>query len=156
MQDDAGLAYLHLNPTHYLDKQLTIIDKLGREAVIDPNHIAFYIQRKGIPLRRYFMNFRDQNDLEGAKQGIEELFVYLARRSQKGILDRDPNFINNLGFFGDRAGNLDIGAIELDPLVKNPIEYRRRILDHMDAFQNWLANEYGELLPSYERQLEKL
>lgn len=153
---DSGLLYLHFNPTNYLQTPLVIFDKQGNKHSINLNKIEFYVQLKGVPLRKHFAHFRDAGDLDGAKRALIELFSYLEDRSRRGILDRDPNFGNNLGFFGERAGNLDVGAIELDVLIKNPVEYRRRILDHMESFRRWLMFEYAELLPSYEKNLEEL
>lgn len=156
MVNDSGIVYLHFNPTNYLQDKLIIYDKIGTIHTINPNEVGFYLQLKGTPLRKYFIQFRNSEDLEGAKKALSELFHYLVDRSHRGILDRDPNFGNNLGFFGDRPGNLDVGAVELDVLIKNPVEYKRRIVDHMSSFHRWLMFEYPELVSSYERELAQL
>ena len=60
------------------------------------------------------------------------------------------------GFIGRLAGNLDIGNLVKDPLIRNPVEYRRRIRDYLLEFRHWLLKGYPELVATYDARLEAL
>jgi hypothetical protein len=156
MQEDTGVLYVHLNPSTDLTGQLHLIDKLNRSYAVDPNELAFYVQRRGTPLYVAFTQFRDRQDLAGAQEALRRLFAYLVDRSQRGILDRDPAYAQNLGFLGTRAGNLDVGNLTKDPLVKNRVEYKRRIQEHLVDLRGWLIDHYPELVSTYDESLEAL
>lgn len=156
MQPETGLFYLHLNPTTDLPTALTLIDKQGSVHVVNPNELSFYLQLKGTPLFALFLDFKDHHDLVGAQAALSKVFDYLITRSRRGILDRDPAYAQNLGFLGDQAGNLDVGNLVEDPLIRNPIEYRRRIQEYLVDLRTWLVNWYPELVPAYDERLSAL
>lgn len=153
MQPETGIFFLHLNPTTDLPTTLTLVDKTGNAHVVNPNELSFYLQLKGTPLFHLFTDFRNRNDLAGAQEALQKLFDYLVLRSERGILDRDPAYAQNLGFIGNRAGNLDIGNLVKDPLIRNPIEYRRRIQEYLVDLRQWLVDWYPELVPTYDERL---
>lgn len=156
MQEETGVFFIHLNPSDDLPRELVLIDKLHKKNIVDPNHLAFYLQRKGTPLYTAFQQYRDRDDLAGAQSALNRLFAYLESRSQRGILDRDPAYAQNLGFIGERAGNLDVGNLTKDPLVKNRVEYKRRIQEHLIDLRGWLIVHYPALVPTYDESLEAL
>ncbi len=156
MQKDSGVAYVHLNPSDWLDRELTIVDKLGLEHTIDPNAIAFYIQRRGESVHVAFQRFSQEEDFDGAKAALRDLFSYLEERSERGILDRDPNYINNLGFIDAKAGTLDVGNLTMDPMIKNRVEYSRRMIDHTAGFRGWLESQLPPVVEEYDAQIRRL
>jgi hypothetical protein len=117
---------------------------------VNPNELCFYLQLKGTPLFTLFTNFRNHGDLAGAQLALNKLFDYLIARSQRGILDRDPAYAQNLGFIGDHAANLDVGNLVEDPLIRNPVELRRRIHEYLVDLRMWLVHGYPELVPTYD------
>lgn len=156
LQADTGVVYLHLTPSTDLPSPLTLIDKMGVKHEIDPNTVAFFLQRRGVPLYTAFMDYRERNDLAGANKALQQLFDYLVDRSRRGILDRDPAYQQNLGFIGGRAANLDVGNLTKDPLIKNRIEYKRRIQEHLVDLRSWMLIHFPELVPSYDASLGEL
>lgn len=156
MQKDTGVLFLHLNPSQDLPKQLTLIDKLGRTQTVDPNGVAFYIQKRGRPLYVVFDECRLRGDAEVAKDSLDKLFDYLVDRSRRGILDRDPAYAQNLGFIEGRAGNLDVGNLTKDALVRNPVEYKRRVQEHLADLRVWLTRNYPELVGYYDARLNTI
>lgn len=156
MQRDTGVFYLHLNPTTDLPNELTLVDKQGLVHVVNPNEFSFYLQLKGTSLFTLFTDYRHNGDLAGAQKALDELLSYLVERSERGILDRDPAYAQNLGFIGGRPGNLDIGNLVKDPLIRNPVEYRRRIHDYLMDFRHWLTKNYPELVETYDARIASI
>lgn len=156
MQEDTGVLYLHLTPSSDLPNPMTLVDKRGVEYQVDPNTLDFFLQKRGVPLYAALKDYRLRNDIQGAKQALAKLFDYLVDRSQRGILDRDPAYPQNLGFIDRRAGNLDVGNLTKDPLIRNRIEYKRRIQEHLIDLRQWLVTHFPELVPTYDDHLEAL
>ena len=156
MQADTGVVYLHLTPSSHLPHPITLIDKRGMQQEADPNTLAFFIQKQGVPLYQALDRYRIHHDVEGAQQALSKLFDYLVDRSKRGILDRDPAYPQNLGFIGDRAGNLDVGNLTTDPLIRNPVEYKRRIQEHLVDLRAWLLVNFPELMTTYDNTLNAL
>ncbi|MDP1836641.1 MAG: hypothetical protein Q8K75_12040 [Chlamydiales bacterium] len=156
MQQDSGIVYIHLNVSDDLPASMTIVDKLGIEHHINPNDYSFYIQRKGIAVYPALKRFKAEGDVQGAAEALDKLFKYMVQRSQRGILDRDPNYINNVGFLNEEAATLDVGNVTFDPLIRNPREYARRIVDHTQAIRRWIDTNFSELLPAYEQSVAAL
>lgn len=156
MSADTGVLYIHLNTTSNLPHALTIVNKQGDTLVVDPNELTFYLQATGTPLFDLLIDYKRNHNLAGAQAALVKTFDYLVDRSHRGILDIDTSYPRNLGFIGDRAGNLDVGNLVRDPLIRNPLEYRRRIRDNMAALRVWIEEIYPELVASYDALIEKV
>lgn len=153
MPEDSGIVYIHLNTSNDLPQELTIVDKMGWEHQINPNECSFYIQKKGVALYPELQRFKASGDVIGASKALNDLFSYLIQRSERGIFDRDSNYINNLGFIEGNAATLDIGCITTDQLIRNPREYSRRIVEHTQAIRQWIEANFAELLPEFEKSI---
>ncbi len=156
MSVDSGVEFVHLNPSEDLPNQIVIVDAIGREHILNPNDIPFYLQRKGASFRSTLSELKQKNDLEGAQALITDLFAYLVERSQRGIYDRDNNSMANLGCLDGHVATLDVGNLSKDPEVTIPAEYCRRIVRHTLGVEQWLATYWPELLPEYHAQVAVL
>lgn len=155
--EQSGLVYLHLNPGQipYIST-LSIVDKQGGVHQIELASTSFVIQRLGKSALDQLRCWRDNREHEEARDGLAALFHYLVERSKKGILDRDTNYGNNLGFVNGRVVTLDLGRLVHDELIMNPAEYKRRIATSMAQVRFWVSTYYPELLQYYDRQIELL
>lgn len=153
MRADTGIDYIHLNPTVHLLPTIEIADKRGELHEIDLNPTSFYFQKRGESLYAALRRFKAADDVDGAAAALQDLLNYLVARSQRGILDRDPNYVNNVGFINGRASTLDVGNLTFDPLIRNPREYSRRIADHMVAVERWIGLNFPQLLPRFKKML---
>jgi hypothetical protein len=109
-KEQTGLLYLHLHQTQGLPSSLTIVDKLGIAHQIDLNTVDFALQKKAELVRPKLKKLIKENDLTAAKQCLFSLLTLIAERSQKGIIDRDPNIRRNMGFVGTQAIEIDLGS----------------------------------------------
>lgn len=156
ISQDTGVLFCQLNPTDRFTSTLTLIDKVGRKHVYDPNELVFYIQKKGVPLLTYLNKKRNEGDLPGAKKALRKLFTYLVDRSKRGVYDRDPAYTQNLGFIDDQPVNLDVGNLRIDPMITDPAEYLPRIKIHTLALKYWIEQHYPELEEEYQKNLEAM
>ncbi len=135
---------------------MLIVDAIGREHIVNPNDVPFYLQRKGASFRSTLSELKQKNDLKAAQSLITELFGYLVARSQRGIYDRDNNSMANLGCLDGHVATLDVGNLSKDPDVMIPAEYCRRIVRHTLGIEEWLTSYWPELLPEYQAQVASL
>lgn len=152
LKEATGILYMHLAPTTDLPK-VTIIDYRGVAKEMDPNQFPFYLQKKGVPLRDGFMQYRAQGDERGAKEALHAVFDYLVQRSQCDVLDADPGYIHNLGWIDGKGTNLDIGKLVYCSWIKEPGRLYDDIAAHLASLRQFLEQEYPELVSSYDLEL---
>lgn len=148
LREATGILYLHLAPTRDLPF-IQVIDYRGVVKELDPNQFPFFLQKKGSILRDGLANYRQNEDLEGAKQALHEVFVYLAHRSQCEVLDADPGYIHNLGWIDGKGSNLDIGKFFL---VKEPSRLHEELTVHLAILRTCLQKEYPELVSAFDEE----
>ncbi len=156
MQADSGVLFVHLNPSDDLPNRLLIIDNLGRQELINPNTVPFYIQKKGVPFHVTLSRLKQKDDREGGRQAIRALFAYLVDRSQRGIYDRDNNSCNNLGFINEHMATLDVGNLSKDERLSDPHVYVSSITAHTVGIRRWIDVNWSELADEYEAQISRL
>lgn len=155
MQEDSGVVYVHLNPSENLNRDLLFFDKMGYAHHINPNEVAFYIQKKGVPVHRALLAFKEAGDTEGAALALAGLLNYLVERSERGIEDSDPNILNNLGFLDGQPATLDLGGLYRDKREKNVDELKSAVIQRTQVIQRWIELNYSELLPRYAEVIQR-
>lgn len=148
LKERTGLIYLHLNKTDYLQRKLTIVDKLGIAYEIDLDSIDFAVQKKAEFIKPRLKKLIKENDLATAKECIESMLGLIVERCHKGILDRDPNFRRNMGLIGNQAIEIDLGSYSKDESLKNPERFKTELLDKTQKLKQWLGRK-NENLTAY-------
>lgn len=120
LPQETGVVAIHLNKTkdQFKDKT-TIYDKMGFAHTIDLNDFEFVLQKAAQPV-------------VGTKEAVASMCQVVEDRCRKGIADRDPAFIQNMGLLPDgRAIIIDIGQLEKDDRLKDEetmrIEIQKRL-----------------------------
>lgn len=155
-RDYTGLIYLHLNPTDYLNQQMTIVDKLGIEHKIDLDHTDFALQHRAKLPKKHFRSLRKKNDFESAKKSLDSLIDMIVERSQKAIADRDPNIRRNCGFFGEQAVEIDLGSYTRSQTLKIPFMCKADIYQKSLELRLMISKNYPELYPHLDRRLTEV
>ena len=118
MQEDAGLLYLHLNKTDHVQRQVILLDKLGRKYAVDLDGVEFVIQERG---ELIFSKLKPLLSCpEKWNAAVGSVMQLIERRIARGISDHDKAVSHNFGFVGDRPIQLDIGRIHKE---KKPQDY---------------------------------
>jgi hypothetical protein len=154
--DRSGLIYLHLNPTDYLNQQLTLIDKLGIEHTIDLDHTDFAVQHRAKLPKKHFRILKKKNDFDSAKRSLDSMIDMIVERSQKGISDRDPNIRRNCGFIGEQAVEIDLGSFTRSDTLKIPFICKTDIYQKTLQLKRMIGKIYPELSPHLEERLETI
>ena len=110
---ETGVCFVHLEQTDTLQTSIKIIDKLGIEHLAPLDDYAFIIQKRAIPSAIVFRDLMEQKRTRELRESIQSLLGVMATRLQKGVFDRDPAVIQNIGFVGKEAIILDIGQLEI-------------------------------------------
>lgn len=152
IREATGLLYLHLAQTSDLPP-IQMIDNRGILKEIDANQISFYLQKKGVPLREGFIAYRDQGDLDGAKQALHAVFDYLTYRSHCDVLDADPGYIHNLGWIDGKGTNLDLGKLVTCTWIKQPESLYQDLTMHLATLRDFFQTEYPEMVQPYDELL---
>lgn len=143
-----GTIALHLGKSEKTEQMITISDPLGIRHQLPLDSTIFILQYKR-PL--WSKAFRDSSENE--KQQLVDAFVDLViARAQKGILNRDPNFLPNYGFEGGKTFQIDIGDFRRDP----NFVYHKALRDSLSPLQSWLAKTDPPMLNYLNARLEKL
>ncbi len=155
-RDKTGLIYLHLNKTDYLQKQLTIIDKLGIAHQIDLDQTDFALQYRAKMTKKHFQTLKNKNQLAAGKESIDSILEMMVERSQRGIADRDPNLRRNCGFIGNQAIEIDLGSYTHNETLKIPFIGKTDIYQKSLQLKRMISKIYPELYPYLEERLEEI
>jgi hypothetical protein len=114
LKDDAGLLYMHLNPTSHLKKQITLHDKLKRTYTISLDDYSFLLQKRGEQVFPYLARLIEEGKEKEAEVALKDLVSLLTRRINKGIGDHDAVIHKNAGFCQEKAQFLDVGEFAME------------------------------------------
>ena len=155
-KDETGTLYIHPEHTEDLDLKLTVVDKLKIRHTIDLDKVEFIVQRMAQPASSVFLNFKENNQDEMAKEAFDELLTLSERRSIMGFYDKDPNLIKNFGFIGAHAIELDAGGfIRYDE--RDPDRFYTKEIHRIRAKAlPWFKKHYPEIAPYVQEQIEAL
>jgi len=148
--ENSALLFIHLNKRDHLKKELFLRDRFGIAHTINLNDVAFVLQEKVIPTKEVFKQLFKQQDIEGVKRRIGQLFDLYIAQYKKGLYDRDHNLMYNTGFKGKKAIRLDVGKLRKEPFFKEPANYRKDL--EKIAFERilrWVKKYY----PDYENEI---
>jgi hypothetical protein len=130
---EAGLIYLHLNPTDTFKKDVIVYDKMGLKRHVDLDQAIFVIQEKGKTLRTVL-----------SKQRIRQIFDLYLSEYQKGIYDRDHGVMHNTGFVKETPIHLDVGKLyEAEEMKKKEI-YQKDLDKIFYKIRLWLNTRYPD------------
>ncbi len=151
LREETALLYIHLTRTDRLHPSVRIYDKIGLPHTLDPDQIEFIIQRKAELLTSKITDFMEKQDILDAEKSLGEVEHLFISCWKKGIVDRDTNFINNVGFVGDKAIFIDVGEFYRDDHYKDPVFYKKNMAKSLSQLTEWIYNTYPQLvLPEVE------
>lgn len=143
LQQETGLVAIHLNKTEDRIKTKTkIIDKMGFTHTLDLNEFEFIVQRAALPVKGTIDRWMSSGDEGKAKIALGNLGQVIVTRNQKGIADKDPAFIQNMGLLEDgSAFIIDVGQLVKEKGNDGYTDLNER----MATFLPWLSENYPSL-----------
>lgn len=155
-KDKTGLVYLHLEKTHFLDRKIEIIDKIGIHHKIASDNVAFVLQKRGTLFYKQIDLFMRQGSLDKAKEALSAIIDLAIIRCERGLGDEDPNFCTNFGFIDENAAQIDVGRFYFDESEKTPEVYRPEIYRITRNLKNWIQDNHPELMQHFNEKIQEI
>jgi hypothetical protein len=156
-REKTGLIYIHLNKTHDLRKQITLIDNIGVRHTIDVNATEFVLQQRAESLIQYIDRSVQENKNQNALCAIDNYFNLLLSISKLGIRDLDRSFRNNFGILENGSViTIDISSFSEDKSLQRPAVYKKEIILKSQNLAKWLKRHHPDLFNYYDEKLTSL
>lgn len=144
LEKETALLYLHLNKTNYLNRKITIIDRVHISHTLDLDKMVFILQKKADLAYPYLKHLAEKKDFNKAKHAMQSICDLIFSRLQKGIYDEDAKIHRNFGFIQDHAILIDVGRLKFDEKRKNPAIQQTDLQKITKPFKEWLKKEIPE------------
>lgn len=104
-----GVLFAHLNRQPFFNKEVVLIDRLGKKHSLFIDNYEFIVQKRGVCLKKLLP--LPAQELEQKLEAARELIV---QRIEKGVGDRDSAFAQNVAFDAEgKALYIDVGQLFL-------------------------------------------
>jgi hypothetical protein len=154
-KEGSGLLYLHFNPTNYLKKKMTVIDKIDLQYHLDLDQTVFLLQKKGETFRARLGSLIKKGNIEGAKSSIGKIMDMYIHEYKQGMWDRDHGVMHNTGFVKDEPFHLDIGKFSRDDKIRDPAVFREDFRHIGWKIDTWIKTHYPEEYPALSDYIEE-
>lgn len=144
-----GLIYQHLRETEgYFPQPLDVVDAIGVHRAIPLDSIVFVVQEKAVIAREMFGKLLAADDIKGAKSRIDQLYALYLSEYKQGLMDKDPNVVDNVGFVRNQAIRIDVGRLQenLDEPIDSYLAQK---------INNRLLRWIGKYFPSHEEEIKE-
>jgi hypothetical protein len=155
-KEETGLIYMHINPTHTLNKKVSIFDKNGKAYIVDLDKASFYVQKRAQLIYPRIAELMRRSEMERAKKIISSVFSLIDYLGKKGVCDHDLSLYKNFGIIDDKAVQLAISKLQLDHCFSVTISYKQNIPSIIDPFRRWIKKNYPELLEYFDDKLQEI
>lgn len=153
LREESGLLFTHLDHSPLLEKNVTLIDKLGMPHPIFLDDFEYLLQKKGISVEEVFSKI----DEKQAAVKIEAIVDLIIARIKKGVGDRDKAVAQNLAFTSDEKPLfIDVGQFFKEEKIRSEDEIRSEIVDRLRNFRVWVTRNHPSLSDYVDRKIERL
>ncbi len=157
LREQTALLYIHLEPTHHLQKTVTLFDRKGKKWEIPLDQTCFLIQKKAELVYPHLDHLLSLHDLQGAKEALHSIVTLFKDLESKGVIENDPVLRKNFGFVGNRAVQIDCGTMKIDPLQRgHQGQFMRShgMRKNIRHLKTWVEENYPEFIPELSSELE--
>ena len=143
--ENCGLIYFHVDQELPIE-HVTLVDAFGFNHQISINQTVFALQKKATVTKTVLHQLLDAGDFEDFEEKIDQLLLLYREQFDKGLVDRDRNFLENTGFIDGRAVRIDVGKVVLNEGAYTLSEEYDKIIK--GRLSRWLKKyhpEYGLL-----------
>lgn len=111
LRQETGLIWIHLNKTASLKQKIILIDAKGEQHCIDADQAEFVLQEKAEPIFECLSRLYKEGKVAEAQKVINDFYIFIQNRTDRGYMDRDKVIGNNYGLVGDRPIQIDVGQL---------------------------------------------
>ncbi|MBS0625221.1 MAG: hypothetical protein JSS32_04155 [Verrucomicrobia bacterium] len=156
LKEDTAVIYLHLNKTNCWKTPLKIKDRLGRTYLLDADRTAFILQEKKPIMMAAFQECLKRGDRKGAEEILDAFLAVVVKRAEKGIYNKDPSFLRNFGWDGERGIQIDIGSFYRKLGKTGTAASRQSFSETMGPVRLWLAQVDPEISERFEKKVQSI
>lgn len=156
LKEETGLLHVQLNCQ--ADENalcVTVIDKLGIAHKLSLNNTPFVLQAKASNAFKMLRKCLAKQDVEGAKQIVDQIIAFLRARMHKGITDLDPALRRNIGLLEGRAIAIDIGSFVRWEKSLTANEELDQLISDTQRMRRWLHKRSPELTAHFDALLQE-
>ncbi|MCP5509859.1 MAG: hypothetical protein H7A39_05570 [Chlamydiales bacterium] len=154
--DESNIIYCHLTPSNF---KLPNVELLGPGKIVyhqDLSTVPFVIQKFAETTKHRLTRLKKLGDLKAREQMIDSLIALMLKRYLLGYSDKDPNWIENFGFLGDRAVSVDVGGLIGHRHNLKTYFLDRELVKTQNKAIAWLNVHDPELVPYVEKKVAAL
>ncbi|MDP1880669.1 MAG: hypothetical protein Q8K60_06995 [Parachlamydiaceae bacterium] len=154
VKNETQLVYVHLTPTNFFKKNVTVTDKIGRTWHINLDDVYFVLQKKGEVLSSRLSRLLERGNIQKVKSTISTLLGMYVSEYRQGMFDMDHGVTHNTGFIddginGDQAFHLDVGQLCRTEKIKNVEYYKHDLQIVIWRINKWLVDHF----PQYHSEI---
>lgn len=159
--DHTGILFLQLSPNPFLKHTANVIDRFGWHHIISLNEMPFVIQFKAIPTRLVIAKLLEKGDVAAAKHYLGLIIDMYLSEYQRGLYDRDHNFMYNTGFVENVPIRIDAGRLRYDERYKNPDFYLKDLKKvSLNRVEGWLQRHFpqyrADIMSEMQRKIQEI
>lgn len=155
-KDNAGLIYLHLQPTTHFNKEIELIDKMGLIRKINLDQVVFLVQKKGETARTYIGRLLENNALNDAQVAFSQIIGMYMSEYKDGVYDRDHGVMHNTGFVDGKPFHLDVGFLTADAAMKTVDVYKEDLAYVIWKMEKWIQLSFPQFIDPLSSHLRTL
>src|SRR5262249_25386451 len=128
----------------------------GQKHLVDLDKMEFCIQRRAELLCKTLLDFKEKNDLPGARNLIHQLLSLILAEYSRGLADNDHALMQNTGVANGKPIHIDVGQFVFNEAVKQPQIFHQELFNKTFKFKIWLNENYPELNEYLEQELKEI
>ena len=156
LPEQTGVAFVHINKTHYLNHPIVIRDKMGFVHHLQADQMEFLLQKTAKMLCPTIKELMKKEKAEEAKHLLDHLVEMLLVEYQHGYADNDHALMQNTGVIDGKPIHIDVGQFIKNDLVKDPDIHLRELFNKTYKFRKWLNLHHPSLAEYLEVKLKKV
>jgi len=154
LPEETGLVYVHLNKTDYLNKTLTVTDKIGRTHQLDMDQKEFLVQKSATMLCSTLDQLMAKGEEQEAKEMLSRLLSMILHEYHHGLADKDHALMQNTGVINGKAAHIDVGQFEQNDAMRHSETYHQELFNKYYKFRLWLDQNHPSLLAHVNQELQ--
>ncbi|MCB1117293.1 MAG: hypothetical protein KDK50_01785 [Chlamydiia bacterium] len=156
LKEETALLLVHLNRTNHMNGSVRIVDRIKNEYDLDLDTTYFVLQHYAVLAYDQIDIWMEEKEITKARNGIRSLVKLAAKRCQKGIMDKDPDFSTNFGFINGKAKQIDIGRFAHNINECKADIYGPEMIRITRPFRNWLEAHHEALVEVLDEEVERI
>jgi hypothetical protein len=140
--ESTGLVYVHLNLTSHQLPEVRLIDKQGKEHLVNLDETRFVIQFKVQELEKLLHQLLQNQNVGLAQQRLSQTLDLYLLHFQQGLFDLGVGILRNNGFISDQPIHFDVSKMTLDKRIRDPQFQKERLAILLKKVSAWLNENY--------------